>query len=107
MHLIRAVGVKEIHVRITSPPLIAPCYYGIDIPTRHELIASAKSVDEICQYIGADTLGYLSLDAVLKSVEDRNQYCNACFSDNYPTNIATNDEKQRSLFPEQDQSPDK
>jgi amidophosphoribosyltransferase len=107
MHLIRAVGVKEIHVRITSPPLIAPCYYGIDIPTRHELIASAKSVDEICQYIGADTLGYLSLDAVLKSVEDRNQYCNACFSDNYPTNIATNDEKQRSLFPEQDQGPDK
>ena len=106
MHLIRAVGVKEIHVRITSPPLIAPCYYGIDIPTRHELIASAKSVDEICKYIGADTLGYLSLDAVLKSVEDKNQYCSACFSDNYPTDIA-NDEKQRSLFPEQDQIPDK
>jgi amidophosphoribosyltransferase len=106
MHLIRAVGVKEIHVRITSPPLIAPCYYGIDIPTRHELIASAKSVDEICKYIGADSLGYLSLEAVLKSVEDNNQYCNACFSDNYPTKIA-NDEKQRSLFPEQDQIPDK
>ena len=87
MHLIRSVGVKEIHVRITSPPLIAPCYYGIDIPTRHELIASAKSVDEICKYIGADTLGYLSLEAVLKSVEDKNQYCTACFSDNYPTNI--------------------
>lgn len=106
MHLIRAVGVKEIHVRITSPPLIAPCYYGIDIPTRHELIASAKSVDEICKYIGADTLGYLSLDAVLKSVEDKNQYCSACFSDSYPTTIA-NDEKQRNLFPEQDQIPDK
>ena len=47
VHIIRAVGAKEIHVRITSPPLIAPCYYGIDIPTRHELIASAKSVEEI------------------------------------------------------------
>jgi amidophosphoribosyltransferase len=106
MHLIRAVGVKEIHVRITSPPLIAPCYYGIDIPTRRELIASAKSVDEICRYIEADTLGYLSLDAVLKSVEDKNQYCSACFSDHYPTNI-TNEEKQRSLFPEQDQNSDR
>ena len=104
MHLIRSVGVKEIHVRITSPPLIAPCYYGIDIPTRRELIASAKSVDEICKYIGADTLGYLSLEAALKSVEDKNQYCTACFSDNYPTNIS-NEDKQRSLFPEQDQSP--
>jgi amidophosphoribosyltransferase len=110
MHLIRAVGVKEIHVRITSPPLIAPCYYGIDIPTRRELIASAKSVDEICRYIEADTLGYLSLDAVLKSVEDKNQYCDACFSDNYPTNITNNianDDRQRSLFPEQDQGPDR
>jgi amidophosphoribosyltransferase len=106
MQLIRSVGVKEIHVRITSPPLIAPCYYGIDIPTRRELIASAKSVDEICKFIGADSLGYLSLEAVLKSVEDNNQYCTACFSDIYPTDIA-NDEKQRSLFPEQDQRPDR
>jgi amidophosphoribosyltransferase len=105
MHLIRSVGVKEIHVRITSPPLIAPCYYGIDIPTRKELIASAKSVDEICEFIGADSLGYLSLEAVLKSVEDKNQYCTACFSDIYPTNIANNSEdRQRKLFPERDPS---
>jgi amidophosphoribosyltransferase len=105
MHLIRAMGVKEIHVRITSPPLIAPCYYGIDIPTRRELIASAKSVDEICKFIGADSLGYLSLEAALKSVEDKKQYCTACFSNIYPTNIS-HDEKQRNLFPEQDQSTD-
>lgn len=99
MQLIRSMGVKEIHVRITAPPLIAPCYYGIDIPTRRELIASAKSVDEICKFIGADSLGYLSLEAVLKSVEDKNQYCTACFTDSYPTNVA-NDEKQRNLFPD-------
>jgi amidophosphoribosyltransferase len=103
MHLIRSMGVREIHVRITSPPLIAPCYYGIDIPTRRELIASAKSVDEICKFIGADSLGYLSLEAVLKSVEDKKTYCTACFTNRYPTEIVI-DEKQRSLFPEQEQT---
>jgi amidophosphoribosyltransferase len=70
VQIIRAVGAKEIHLRITAPPILAPCYYGIDIPTRGELIASTKSVEEIRKFIGADTLGFLSLDAVLKSVED-------------------------------------
>lgn len=97
MHIIRAMGVREIHVRITSPPLIAPCYYGIDIPTRSELIASAKSVEEIREFIGADSLGYLSLENVLKAVEDKKQYCAACFTDRYPTEVVV-DEKQRSLF---------
>jgi amidophosphoribosyltransferase len=97
MQIIRAAGAKEIHVRITAPPIIAPCYYGIDIPTRGELIASTKSVEEICKFIGADSLGYLSLDAALKSVEDRKQYCTACFSDNYPTEIIL-DSKQGNLF---------
>jgi amidophosphoribosyltransferase len=99
MHVIRGSGVKEIHVRITSPPIVAPCYYGIDIPTRHELIASTKSIEEICKFIGADSLGYLSLDAVLRAVEDRKNYCTACFSDNYPTEI-TADDKQGNLFSE-------
>jgi len=97
LHVIRSAGVKEVHVRITAPPIIAPCFYGIDIPTRHELIASTKSVEEICRFIGADSLGYLSLEAVLKSVEDRKQYCTACFTDNYPTEIAV-DDRQKSLF---------
>ena len=97
MQIIRAAGVKEIHVRITAPPIIAPCYYGIDIPTRHELIASTKSVEEICKFIGADSLGYLSLDAVLKSVEDKKQYCTACFTDKYPTEISA-DDRQKSFF---------
>lgn len=103
MHIIRSMGAREIHVRITSPPLIAPCYYGIDIPTRHELIAYAKSVDEIREFIGADSLGYLSLEALLKSVEDRKQYCTACFTGKYPTEVVI-DERQRSLFPDRESS---
>jgi amidophosphoribosyltransferase len=95
--IVRAAGAKEIHMRITAPPIIAPCYYGIDIPTRRELIASTKSVEEICRFIGADSLGYLSLEAVLKAVGDKNQYCSACFTDNYPTEVASI-ERQRSLF---------
>jgi amidophosphoribosyltransferase len=97
MQIIRGVGAREIHVRITAPPLIAPCYYGIDIPTKHELIASTKQIDEIRKFIGADSLGYLSLEAVLKSVEDKQQYCTACFTDKYPTDIG-DDEKQGNLF---------
>jgi amidophosphoribosyltransferase len=97
VQIIRAVGAKEIHLRITAPPILAPCYYGIDIPTRGELIASTKSVEEIRKFIGADTLGFLSLDAVLKSVEDNRQYCTACFTDLYPTDVIY-EEKQKSLF---------
>jgi amidophosphoribosyltransferase len=105
--IIRAAGAKEIHMRITAPPIIAPCYYGIDIPTRHELIASSKSVEEICKFIGADSLGYLSLEAVMRSVEDNKQYCSACFTNNYPTDIAADSaiqELQRSLFGKEDDS---
>jgi len=97
VQIIRAAGAKEIHVRITAPPIVAPCFYGIDIPTRRELIGSTKSVEEIRKFIGADSLGYLSLEAVLKSVEDKKQYCSACFSDQYPTEIVT-DDKQMTLF---------
>jgi amidophosphoribosyltransferase len=98
VQIIRAVGAKEIHMRITSPPIIAPCYYGIDIPTRHELIASTKSVEEICKFIGADSLGYLSLESVMRAVNDKKQYCAACFTDRYPTEV-TSEERQKSLFP--------
>jgi amidophosphoribosyltransferase len=97
VQIVRAAGASEIHMRITSPPVIAPCYYGIDIPTRHELIASMKSVEEICRFIGADSLGYLSLESVFRSVDDRKQYCSACFTDRYPPAVVV-EEKQKSLF---------
>jgi amidophosphoribosyltransferase len=104
VQIIRAAGASEIHVRITAPPLIAPCYYGIDIPTKRELIAASKTVDEICGFLGADSLGYLSLESVLKSVADRKQYCSACFTDCYPTDVVFED-RQRKLFDNTDDPP--
>ncbi len=105
VNIVRAAGAKEIHMRITSPPIIAPCFYGIDIPTRHELIASSKSVEDIRKFIGADSLGYLSLEAVMRAVEDNKRYCSACFTNNYPTDVAGDPavfEKQKSLFGKND-----
>jgi amidophosphoribosyltransferase len=88
--MIRAAGAREIHVRISSPPTIGPCHYGIDTPRRDELIASAHSIEEIRQYIGADSLGYLSLDGLYaalsksRSAEGGGGLCDACFSNEYP-----------------------
>ena len=97
VQIIRAVGAKEIHVRITSPPIIGPCYYGIDTPTKRELIGSTKSVEDIRQFIGADSLGYLSLESLLEAVEDKKQFCSACFTDRYPTDVI-HQERQKELF---------
>ena len=66
--MIRAAGAREVHMRISSPPIQWPCYYGIDTPTRKELIGSSHRVEEICRYLGADSLGYLSLDGMLKAI---------------------------------------
>jgi amidophosphoribosyltransferase len=82
--MIRDAGAREIHLRISSPPTAWPCYYGIDTPTRQELIASSHSVDEIARYVTADTLGYLSLEGLYGSLgEKRDGYCDACFSGDY------------------------
>jgi len=86
--LLRNTGVKEIHLRVSSPPIISPCFYGMDFPTRKELMASHRSVEEIKRFIDVDSLGYLSLDGLVKSVpNDDNSYCTACFSGNYPTEL--------------------
>jgi len=76
---------------------VGPCYYGIDTPTKRELIGSTKSVDEIRRFIGADSLGYLSLEAMFRSVEANGRYCSACFTDRYPTDVV-HEEKQKELF---------
>lgn len=82
--MIRACGAKEVHLRISSPPTLWPCHYGIDTPTRQELIASSHSIDEIARYVTADSLGYLSLAGVYRAVgEEQQGYCDACFSGNY------------------------
>lgn len=77
-------GAKEVHLKISSPPTIGPCFYGIDTPTRHELIASTHLVEEIKKYITADSLTYLSLEGLKKIVPDSNNYCTACFDNDYP-----------------------
>ena len=97
VQMVRSAEASEIHVRLTSPPIIAPCYYGIDTPTKGELIAANKSVDEIRKYIGADSLGYLSLEKLLESVADKNSFCSACFTDRYPTEVI-HEERQKELF---------
>jgi len=82
--LVRKAGAKEIHLRIGSPAVKNSCYYGIDTPTREELIANNKSVDEIRKYIGSDTLKYLSLEQLEKAVKKPESYCYACFDGSYP-----------------------
>jgi amidophosphoribosyltransferase len=81
--MIRDAGAREVHLRISSPPTQWPCFYGIDTPTRRELIASSHSVDEIARYITADSLGYLSLEGMLAAVGDKDSFCHACFSGQY------------------------
>ncbi len=82
--LLREAGAREVHLRITAPPTVNPCYFGIDTPTRAELIASAHSVAEIAAFVGADSLGYLSVAGLHRAVKnDRDAFCDACFSGDY------------------------
>ncbi len=81
--ILREAGAREVHFRVASPPLRHPCYYGIDIPTREELIAARLSVPEIREFLGADSVGYLSFDGLYRAVGKRDQHCDACMSGNY------------------------
>src|SRR5262245_27261664 len=83
--MVRAAGAKEVHLRISCPPTVSPCFYGVDTPRRSELIAATHSLEEIRKYIGADTLGYLSLEGLMKAVGVRRQnYCTSCYTGEYP-----------------------
>ncbi|WP_198394899.1 amidophosphoribosyltransferase [Brevibacterium yomogidense] len=83
--MLRAAGAKEVHVRISSPPVKWPCFYGIDFATRAELIANGLGVDEVCQNLGADSLGYISLDGMIAATRQPAEgLCSACFSGKYP-----------------------
>jgi amidophosphoribosyltransferase len=97
--MIRSAGAREVHVRISSPPIQWPCYYGIDTPTRKELIGSSHNVDEIQRYLGADTLGYLSLEGMLKATgSDPNDFCHACFTGHYKVGFDSGERAQLRLF---------
>ncbi len=89
VRMVRDAGAKEVHMRISCPPTISPCYYGVDTPSKNQLIAANKSVDEIREYIGADSLAYLSLEGLRKAAGEGDEkfYCTACYTGKYPTNI--------------------
>ena len=82
--LLKQAGASEVHVRISSPPFLHPCYFGTDIPSEDQLIASGNTVDEICKLIGADSLGYLETDKLSEMICGGTGYCDACFTGNYP-----------------------
>jgi amidophosphoribosyltransferase len=89
VRMIRNAGAKEVHMRISCPPTISPCFYGVDTPRKKELIAANNSVEEIRKYIGADSLSYLSLEGLKKACHDgeKTTYCTACYTGNYPTKL--------------------
>ena len=98
--MIRDAGATEVHLRISCPPTRWPCHYGIDMPTREELIASNHSVDEICELTGADSVAYLSMEGMLSALSgEPDSYCTACWSGEYRVQISEEDERQQQLFP--------
>ena len=96
INLVRQAGAKSVHFRIASPPTVGPCFYGVDTPSRTQLIASHKSVEEIRQFIGADTLAYLSVEGMRKAAgeTEKKHYCTACFDGKYPTPLFGLDKNQ-------------
>jgi amidophosphoribosyltransferase len=101
--MIKQAGATEVHMRISSPPIIAPCFYGIDTPTRKELIASSHSVQEIGKYIRATSLAYQTLDGMLRCVEPyKDSFCVACFTGNYPEDFPREHYSQLHLFKKPD-----
>lgn len=97
VNILREAGAKEVHMRVSAPPFIEPCYYGTDIDSREGLIANKFTVDEIAKEIGADSLGYLSVDNVTKlcGCGDTRGYCTACFDGKYPTDVPEHSNKDR------------
>jgi amidophosphoribosyltransferase len=88
VRMVRNAGAREVHMRISCPPTISPCYYGVDTPTKNELIAANSSVEEIRRFVEADSLAYLSMEGLQEAIgPDSSKYCYACYTGNYPTDI--------------------
>jgi amidophosphoribosyltransferase len=87
--MVRQAGAREVHLRISCPPTISPCFYGVDTPTKGELIAANHSVEEIRRFVEADSLAFLSLPSLRKAVDDdqKHEYCYACYTGDYPTEL--------------------
>jgi amidophosphoribosyltransferase len=87
VRMVRQAGAREVHLRISCPPTISPCFYGVDTPNKSELIAANNSIEEIRRFIEADSLAYLSKGALERAVADKGDYCYACYTGNYPTDF--------------------
>jgi amidophosphoribosyltransferase len=96
VRMVRAAGAREVHVRISCPPTISPCYYGVDTPRKSELIAATHSLEEIRDFLEADSLAYLSLNGLLSAVgSDRGSYCSSCYTGDYPVEIPKEESARR------------
>jgi len=99
--MVRGAGAREVHLRVSCPHRVA-CFYGVDTPSLTELIAANNSIEEIRQFVEADSLGYLSLPALREAVADKGDYCYACYTGNYPTQLVNIDDllaaKDRGLI---------
>jgi amidophosphoribosyltransferase len=99
--MVREAGAKEVHMRISCPPTVAPCYYGVDTPTSEELIASHQSTEQIREFLGADSLAYLSMQGMLEacgessSEAENTRFCTACYTGQYPTLLGHSVETSR------------
>ena len=88
VRIMRQAGAREVHVRISCPPTISPCYYGVDTPDKDELIAATRPIEEIRDHCEADSLAYLSMEGLRQAVNDlQGEYCYACYTGRYPTDL--------------------
>jgi amidophosphoribosyltransferase len=96
--MVKAAGAREVHLRISCPPTVSPCFYGVDTPSRAELIGATHTIEEIRKYVGADTLAYLSLEGLRAALgTDRRSYCTSCYTGVYPVAFPRNEQAYLQL----------
>jgi amidophosphoribosyltransferase len=97
VRMVRNAGAREVHLRISCPPTVSPCFYGVDTPNKSELIAANSTIEEIRRFIEADSLAYLSMPGLKRAVaDDKHEYCYACYTGNYPTDFVNIDQLVRA-----------
>lgn len=87
VRMVRNAGAREVHLRISCPPTVSPCFYGVDTPSKSELIAANQTIDEICAYVEADSLAYLSMEGLQRAVDDTGEFCYSCYTGRYLTEL--------------------
>ncbi len=100
--MLRKAGAKEVHVRVGSPPVIAPCYYGVDMMSRDQFVANGRTNEEVCDIIGADSLGYISIEGLVEAInKPADELCLACVNGKYPTRISGETQRFQSTLNEE------